>query len=133
MKFLRDDRGSAAVEFSVLAVPLFIPIFLFLGQFASISGNEEIMRVMVRESVRVYVASSSESAGRTVAHNVINILGIKLGLNGKEMASVTLQFECSNNPCLSAKGRIRATIRMRDGQTGRAISASAQQYVNPWS
>lgn len=133
MRFFRDDRGSATVEFSVLAVPLFIPIFLFLSQFASVSSNEEIVRVMVRESVRGYVASSSESAGRIVAHNVVNILGNKLGLTSKEMESVTMQFECSNNPCLSAKGRIRATIRMRDEQSGRVISASAQEYVNPWS
>ena len=54
---MREDRGSAIVEFVALAIPLFIPIFIYLNQFASLSGNEEIVRVLAREGLRAYVAS----------------------------------------------------------------------------
>ena len=56
---IREDHGSAIVEFVALAIPLFIPIFIYLNQFASLSGNEEIVRVLAREGLRAYVASDS--------------------------------------------------------------------------
>jgi Flp pilus assembly protein TadG len=32
-KIAKDESGSASVEFVLLALPLFIPIFIFLNQF----------------------------------------------------------------------------------------------------
>ena len=53
----QSDSGSAIVEFVALAIPLFIPIFIYLNQFSSVSGNEEIARAMAREVLRVYAIS----------------------------------------------------------------------------
>ena len=52
---LKSDSGSAIVEFIALAIPLFIPIFIYLNHFSSVSVNEEIARSMAREVLRVYV------------------------------------------------------------------------------
>jgi hypothetical protein len=46
---LAGESGSAIVEFVVLAIPLFIPIFIYLNSFASVSGNEAIVRTLARE------------------------------------------------------------------------------------
>jgi hypothetical protein len=63
-KKLKSDSGSAIVEFVALAIPLFIPVFMYLNHFSSISVNEEIARSMAREVLRVYVLSEDESAAR---------------------------------------------------------------------
>jgi len=52
---LRREDGGAIVEFVALAIPLFIPIFIYLNSFSSISANEVIARSMAREVLRVYV------------------------------------------------------------------------------
>ena len=59
--FSRED-GGAIVEFVALAIPLFIPIFIYLNSFSSVSANEEIARSMAREILRVYVISESDGA-----------------------------------------------------------------------
>jgi Flp pilus assembly protein TadG len=56
------DSGSATVEFVLLALPLFLPIFIYVTQFAEISNKELSARTLVREVVRAYVASENVDA-----------------------------------------------------------------------
>lgn len=129
---IRDEHGSAIVEFVSLAIPLFIPIFIYLNNFASVSGNEEIVRVLARESLRAYVASDSDHAGREVSAQALKAIAHHLGLTATEIKTLTARYDCSNNPCLSANGRIRLTISFVDAQSQRKIEASAQEHVSPW-
>ena len=69
---LRDESGSAIVEFVALAIPLFIPVLIYLNSFASVSGNEAVIRVMAREGVRAYAASDSDYSGRIVSEQAID-------------------------------------------------------------
>ena len=66
-KRLSREDGGAIVEFVALAIPLFIPIFIYLNSFSSVSANEEIAQSMAREVLRVYVISESDGAGPLVA------------------------------------------------------------------
>ena len=70
---LISDSGSAIVEFVALAIPLFIPIFIYLNHFSSVSVNEEIARSMAREVLRVYVISEDESAARNLLGKAMNL------------------------------------------------------------
>jgi hypothetical protein len=135
MKFkdkFSSDSGSAIVEFVALAIPLFIPIFIYLNHFSSISVNEEIARSMAREVLRVYVISEDESAARNLSGDAMNLLAQQWKLSNSEIASLRTQMECTHFPCLSANGRIKLTISFNDEQTGRVISASAQEHLSPW-
>ena len=129
---LHSESGSAIVEFVVLAIPLFIPIFIYLNQFSSLSVNEEIARSMAREVLRVYVISEDESAARNLSSRATNLLARQWKLTDSEISSLRTNLDCSDSPCLSANGRIKLTITFRDEQTGRMISASAQQHLSPW-
>ncbi len=128
----RAETGSAIVEFVVLAIPLFIPIFMYVNHFASVSGNEEIARVMAREGLRAYVASDSDHAGRVVSAQALSIIATQLGLSNEEIKSLNTHYECSNQPCLSADGQIRLTVTFIDRESHRIVEASAQEYVSPW-
>jgi hypothetical protein len=135
MKFkarLKSDSGSAIVEFVALAIPLFIPIFIYLNHFSSVSVNEEIARSMAREVLRVYVISEDESAARNLSGKAINLLARQWKLTDLEVASMRAHMDCTHTPCLSANGRIKLTMSFIDEQTGRVVSASAQEYLSPW-
>jgi hypothetical protein len=129
---LISDSGSAIVEFVALAIPLFIPIFIYLNHFSSVSVNEEIARSMAREVLRVYVISEDESAARNLSGQAIQLLAHQWKLSDSEIASMQTHMDCSHTPCLSANGRIKLTISFTDNQTGRVVSASAQEHLSPW-
>jgi len=129
---LRDESGSAIVEFVALAIPLFIPVFIYLNSFASVSGNEAVIRVMAREGVRAYAASDSDYSGRIVSEQAVDLIGQYLGLTPKEIETINVNFECSRLPCLSANSRIRLTISFIDSRSHRTIEASAQENISPW-
>jgi len=131
-RWAKDDTGSAIVEFVALAIPLFIPIFIYLNNFASVSGNEEIVRVLAREGLRAYVASDSDHSGREVSAQALSVIGQHLGLTAREIQTLSAKYECTNNPCLSSNGRIRLTVSYIDEQSHRTIEASAQEHVSPW-
>ena len=129
---LTSDSGSAIVEFVALAIPLFIPIFIYLNHFSSVSVNEEIARSMAREVLRVYVISEDESAARNLSGQAVQLLARQWKLSDSEIASMQTHMDCSHTPCLSANGRIKLTITFTDNQTGRVVSASAQEHLSPW-
>ena len=129
---LISDSGSAIVEFVALAIPLFIPIFIYLNHFSRVSVNEEIARSMAREVLRVYVISEDESAARNLSGQAIQLLAHQWKLSDSEIASMQTHMDCSHTPCLSANGRIKLTISFTDNQTGRVVSASAQEHLSPW-
>ena len=135
MKFnswLKSDSGSAIVEFVALAIPLFIPVSIYLNQFSSVSVNEEIARSMAREVLRVYVISENEFAARNLSGKATNLLAQQWKLTDSEISSLRIRMDCTRFPCLSANGRIRLTISFTDEQTGRIVSASAQEHLSPW-
>lgn len=129
---LRDESGSAIVEFVALAIPLFIPVFIYLNSFASVSGNEAVIRVMAREGVRAYAASDSDYSGRVVSEQVIELIAHHLGLTAGEIETIDVNYECSRMPCLSANSRIRLNISFVDSRSHRTIKASAQENISPW-
>lgn len=129
---LNSDSGSAIVEFVALAIPLFIPVFIYLNHFSSVSVNEEIARSMAREVLRVYVISEGDLAARELSGKATQLLARQWKLTDSEVASLRTQLDCTRFPCLSANGRIKLTITFTDEQTGRSISASAQEHLSPW-
>jgi Flp pilus assembly protein TadG len=129
---LRNESGSAIVEFVALAIPLFIPVFIYLNSFASVSGNEAVIRVLAREGVRAYATSDNDYAGRVVSEQAVQLIARHLGLTTEEIDSLSVDYQCSRLPCLSANSRIRLTISYTDAQSHRTIKASAQENISPW-
>ena len=129
--FSRED-GGAIVEFVALAIPLFIPIFIYLNSFSSVSANEEIARSMAREVLRVYVISESDGAGQELSGKAAQLLARQWNLSDSEVSSLRTSMDCSHFPCLTANGRIKLTITFIDDETKRKVSASAQEHLSPW-
>lgn len=132
LRSLKSETGSATVEFVALAIPLFIPIFIYLNHFSSVSANEEIARSMAREVLRVYVISENDDAARNLSGKATQLLARQWHLTESEIASLRTHMDCTSFPCLTADGRIKLTISFTDEETGRLVSASAQEHLSPW-
>lgn len=130
---IKDEKGSASVEFVLLALPLFIPIFIFLNQFSTLSSQEMALQTLARESVRAFIESSSDQSGGALVNQVITLGGAKLGLKPEEISEINSEITCSTRPCHLPNGRVRITLTMDAvGNDGRSVQASAQQYFSPW-
>lgn len=133
-KIAKDENGSASVEFVLLALPLFIPIFIFLNQFSALSSQEMALQTLARESVRAFIESDGDRSGGALVNQVITLGGAKLGLKPEEVSEIRSEIKCSTRPCHLPNGRVRITLRMNAiGNDGRSVQASAQQYFSPWS
>ena len=133
ISLLKDEKGSASVEFVALALPLFIPLFIFLQQFAGVSSEENIARTLAREGARAYVSSSSGQSGEEMMNKVIMAAGRELGLSDKQFDRMAIGLECSNSPCHSPNGKVQVTIHFSANSQFRGVTASAQEYVSPWT
>jgi hypothetical protein len=130
---MKKEDGSASVEFVLLALPLFIPIFIFLGQFSAISSHEMVMQTLARESLRGYIESSDDESGAALIREVIEVGGKNLGLTKQEIRAIDVDLKCSKNPCHQPNGRVRIKLTMDESATyGRTVDSAAQAYFSPW-
>ena len=126
--FFLNEQGSASIEFVLLAIPLFIPLFLFMNSFSAVSDQQEGLRTLARESARAFVTSSEDRTAFQVAQTVI-IEGGKL-LGFKDPATeIHLEIICSNNPCISPDSEVVVHLKL----PASAIAVSAIEYVTPWA
>ena len=124
---LIDSRGSASVEFSILAIPLFIPLFIFIAQFSHSSDAQDSLRTLARESVRAFVSSSSDEIAFGVAEQVIKKGGAILGHE-----NIKARIICSASPCISPDARVLIRLVSRSS-TNLKTEVSAIEYVSPWA
>jgi len=130
---ITSEDGSASVEFVALAIPLFIPLIIFLQQFANVSAEENFARTLAREGARTYVSTSSDQAGEEMTNNVIMAVGEELGITQEQLGRILISFKCSNSPCHTPNGKVEVTVTFNATPKLRATSASAQEYFSPWS
>ena len=125
---LTEDSGSASVEFVLLAIPLFLPILIFIANFSEITDSHTALRTLARESARSFVMSESDEVAYRVAEEVADRGAAVLGYQGR----VTLDIECSQRPCISPDGRVTAKVTLRL-KSSKSVTVSAIEYVSPWS
>jgi hypothetical protein len=128
LAFLKDQRGSASIEFVILAIPLFIPLFLYMNTFSSVSDDQERLRTLARESVRAFVTSANDRIAFEVSRSVIVEGGRLLGFENPE-SEIQSQIICSQSPCISPDSEIVITLSIPE----RSIRVSAIEYVTPWA
>jgi Flp pilus assembly protein TadG len=130
---LSDQRGSASVEFVALAIPLFIPLFIFMNNFASMSDGQDSLRTLAREAARGFVTSSNDEIAYGVAHEIITngalILGYEEAIKGGDLQ---MKIECSARPCISPNASVRIVLT-RVERDRSDIRVSAIEYVSPWA
>lgn len=134
MKWLKrmalDEEGSAVLEFVALALPLFIPLFIYLSQYATSSDAQASLRTLGREMARGFVTSENDAVAERVTFEIFakgaDVLGFSDELTS---GSLTYSFECKNRPCISPNNEIVITVKSEKAQT----SISTVEYISPWA
>jgi hypothetical protein len=125
-----DEKGSALVEFVALALPLFIPLFIFLGHYGQRSDMEAVMRSLSREMARAFVTGTEDSMAFAQADKVFEQGGEILGLQQDlERNNLKYSIACRNFPCISPDNEVVITLTTEDPQ----ISIASVEYVSPWT
>jgi Flp pilus assembly protein TadG len=129
---IRSEDGSAIVEFVLLALPLFLPIILFMGSFADVSDKEAIARTLARESIRGFVLSHGDVSAYSSARQIATQGAQALGLDQNEISSMNIFVRCFSWPCITPRNRISLTVTFRSDQGHREIKATAEELLSPW-
>lgn len=129
-KKLLEERGGATVEFVTLALPLFIPLFIFIGQYSIQSDLEGNLRTLSREMARGIVTSENDSIAEDVAYEIFIKGGEVLGY-GDQISSGSIKFRvlCRENPCISPNNEVTVTISSSELKN----RVSAVEFVSPWA
>ena len=128
MRFCRDIRGSASLEFVVLAIPLFLPILIFMNNFSDSSDAQASLHSLAREGARAYVTSANDQIGNQVASQVIRAGGAALGFHD----SIRFLIRCSQTPCIYPNGRVSVSVIARLKNSDE-VEVTAIEYVSPWA
>jgi hypothetical protein len=111
----------------MLAIPLFIPLFIFISQFSHSSDAQDSLRTLARESVRAFVSSSSDEIAFGVAEQIIDKGGAILGHE-----NIEIRILCSASPCISPDARVLVRLASKSSANVK-IEVSAIEYVSPWA
>lgn len=129
----REERGSASVEFVALAIPLFIPLFIYINSFASMTDGHDSLRTLAREASRGFVTSSNDEIAFGVAYEIMTRGAILLGYEeALEDGEIVMSIDCSAQPCISPNAGIRITLTQTQANLPE-IKVSAIEYVSPWA
>ncbi len=141
---IREDSGSAIIEFVVLALPLMIPIVIYLGVVHQNSTINSDLHNLARQSARAFITSPNESYEYARLQSIVNLFEKRVLQPDGIVEIPTLSVECSATPCLTPDSRVKVTaslisIRQRFSGIFRFItapevqfSASDVQIVDAW-
>jgi Flp pilus assembly protein TadG len=108
----KNDTGSAVVEFVILAIPLFLPIMIYLGvihQNASILAD---LGSLARQSARAFITSPSENFEDARMQTVLELFRKKIlepeGISAIPVISIT----CSATPCLTPDSKVKVQVTL---------------------
>jgi Flp pilus assembly protein TadG len=106
---VREERGSAVVEFVVLAVLMLIPLVYLVMMLARVQAGSYAVSQAAREAGRAYVtADVGELAGaRAEAAARIAFLDHSFETTGG------LTIACDGSPCLRPDGHVQTTATVR--------------------
>ena len=129
-KIALDEEGSAVLEFVALALPLFIPLFIYLNQYAVTSDLQSSMRTLGREMARGFVTSENDLVAERVTHEIFLRGGEVLGLEDElSTGDLTFYYQCKSQPCISPSNEIVITVKSKSTNT----TISTVEYVSAWS
>ena len=108
-RVVRDERGTAVVEFVVLAVLMLIPLVYLVMMLARVQAGSFAVSQAAREAGRAYVTAqnSEDAAGRAQAAARVAFLDHSFEDSGR------LSIACDGTPCLRPDGQVETTTTVR--------------------
>lgn len=105
---LRDDAGSASLEFITVGLILLLPLVYLVLAMATVQGAALAVEAAARQAVRVFVIAPSQSAATDRAQRAIQFALADAGIEHPPTVRVT----CSPSPsnCLTRLGVVTIEV-----------------------
>ncbi|CAN2244846.1 hypothetical protein MCEMZLE22_01200 [actinobacterium SCGC AAA044-D11] len=133
LKFLfKNEDGSAIIEFVIFALPLFVPLIIFLTSINQSAQIQYEARNFARQIARAYVTSSSQELTSARIQAVTEAFAATSFASNKIDLPPKIEIHCSLNPCLSPNGKVEVIVSITSANSGRSASATAVQTVDSW-
>ncbi len=104
-----QERGSAVIEFTALAVLLLVPIIYLIVAMARLQAGTYAVAVAAREAARAFVTSPTEGSALARANAAA---GLAFGDQGFASAG-TIQVSCQASPCLTPQATMSVTADLQ--------------------
>lgn len=137
-----DQRGSAVVEFVLIATPLFIPAILFFNAMQNTAKEEMNTSFIARQAVRAFATAPDEVIGHLRIKFLLDEFGKvenEGGLSRELKHGFTYEISCSANKCLTPGSLIELRLFRSISETKgiaesqkRKTQAIARTYVDKW-
>ncbi|HEY4152718.1 MAG TPA: hypothetical protein VGM38_05305 [Pseudolysinimonas sp.] len=106
---LRDDSGSASLEFVTVGLLLLVPTVYLVLALSALESASFGVEGAARQATRVFVQSQSEGAAESSARTAIQVTLADYGLDAHD---AHVSITCRPNPadCLTRRGYVTVTI-----------------------
>ena len=134
LRFLNSkSEGSAIAEFLIFTLPFFSAILLITTTVYQQSIANSEAKNLARQSLRAFITSPNEELAQARADQVLQIYRDQITSTEQRKRNFKLQFQCSNNPCLSKGGLVSVQLTVSVGESVRKeIVSTASEYVDLW-
>ena len=136
--YRENEEGSAIVEFVVLGLPLFLPLFIFLTSLAQISSDQRIVQSLARQVARGFVTAPDEETARARVEVIKGVYQEKyfktnsLDLSSTSSRFIEIYLSCSANPCLTLNSKVSVTAQLTSRDWQHKYLATATEIVDVW-
>ena len=131
-KLIKSEEGSAIIEFVIYALPLFVPLIIYLTSINQSSQIQYEARNFARQLARAYVTSPGPELTEARILAVKEVFVSNSFATNKIDVSPKIEISCSLNPCLTPNGKVYVTVHLNSIFSGASASATAIQTVDAW-
>ena len=128
LALIADESGSAILEFIMIALPLFIPLALFLNTVNGSTQSSLELENIARQVARAFTTSPSEALTLQRANEVLAVYQNQILPSHGSREQLSFSVNCESQPCLTPNAKVHITITSQP--SGR--NASAIQIVDAW-
>lgn len=104
---LREDRGSAIIEFLVVGVLILVPIAYIVMSVMRVQAAAFASTQAAREAGRAFVTADSPAQGQ---RHALVAARIAFEDQGFEMPATALSIDCAGAPCLAPGSTVHVQI-----------------------
>jgi Flp pilus assembly protein TadG len=132
-KAIRDESGSAIVEFVALGLPLFLPLFIFLANVSQVSSDQRIVQNLARQVARAYVTAPDENSAMARVEMVKGVFQSRYFQSSDSNArNIELTINCSASPCLTLDAQVSVTASLSAKDGAHIYTSTATEIVDKW-
>jgi Flp pilus assembly protein TadG len=131
-ELIKSEEGSAIIEFVIYALPLFVPLIIYLTAINQSAQIQYEARNFARQVARAYVTSPTQEITEARISAVKKVFVDSTFAANKIDSNPRIEISCSLNPCLSPNGKVSVTVHLTSKFSNSSANATAIQTVDAW-